>query len=92
MLTAAWGILSSPALKGAWSVLARIGMVILLVVLIWSLHQLDANNNQIIGASKWAKDHPQITVASGGKLVMNIKKMTCFPLHLGSFGFGVCHE
>lgn len=37
------------------------------------------------------KDHPQNNYY-GPTTVVQGKKMTCFPFHLGVWGFGVCHD
>lgn len=83
----------TPILTGNASLIARIVMVLLIVVSIFMAHQLDANYNFSKGEKSWAKVHPQ-NIYNGPTTVDQRppKKMACFPLHIGSFGVGVCHD
>lgn len=43
------------------------------------------------GYQQALKDHPQ-NIYNGPTTVIQGKQMSCFPIKLGRFGFGVCHE
>ncbi len=83
--------LLTPILTGNASLVARIALVILLISTIALLHQLDATYNYHKGYNKSLVDHPQ-NVYNGPTTVIQGRKMSCFPLHIGSIGVGVCHD
>lgn len=83
--------LLNPVLTGKLSVIARGVMVILVLTTLIILHQLDATYNYYKGYKKSVSDHPQ-NVYNGPTTVNQGRRMGCFPLHIGHYGFGVCHD
>ncbi len=83
--------LLTPILSGQFSTIARVVLGGLVIALIILLHQTDATYNYHKGFDKAIERFPQ-NVYNGPTTVIQGKKMTCFPVHIGHFGFGICHE
>ncbi len=83
----------APILTGKASLIARIIMITLAILTIFLIHQIDSNYNYHKGYNKSIMDHPQTLITGNNNVIdQRIRKMACFPLHIGNIGFGICHE
>lgn len=73
----------------------KTGVIILLIVILclgaFTIYKGIVNKAYQRGYNQALIDHPQNNYY-GPTTVVQGKKMTCFPLHIGNFGFGFCHE
>lgn len=80
--------LLTPILTGVMSKTVRIAIIVgFLAIGIFMFHSYSYNQ----GFRRCLKDFPQ-NVYNGPTTVNQGKKMACFPLHIGHFGLGVCHD
>ncbi len=87
--------LLTPIITGKWSILARIIGGCLIILTVFLIHQIDANFNYNKGYKKAYNqaliDHPQNNYY-GPTTVIQGKKMTAFPFHMGHWGAFICHD
>lgn len=81
----------TPILTGNASLIARILGIVLILVLLFVGYLGIYHHGYNAGFNKALKDYPQ-NVYNGPTTVVQGKKMSCFPIHLGNFGFGVCND